>query len=455
MMARARMIRRGVRRTGRAIAPTGGWLDSRVAPIVLGHRMGNRSGCRYRTKVLPDAATHPDAGVVSGCSSPPGDARDRSNGIRWGGPGYPPPVILQVLGALLGVAVVVRTVLSAVRTFVVPRGDNDALTRLAFRAIRRPFDLIASRSRPYAFRDRVLAYYGPISLILLPAWWLLLLALGFGLIFWALGMPILDAFDVSGSSLLTVGFVRATVPGGDAVSFVEAAIGLALVALLISYLPTIYAAFSRRELLVSMLEVRADSPPSPIVMLTRMDRLAGLGALHEMWVRWEQWFAEIEETHSSLPVLVFYRSQQPAHSWVNAAGAIMDTAAIVRSAVAIPMDVQADLAIRAGYLALRRIATFFGIRYDPDPRPTDRTSIDRARFERALDVLAEAGVPIVEDRDQAWRDFNGWRVNYDSVLRALERLTVAPTPWWDRPMQSAYVTDEPGSAEERPAAVET
>jgi hypothetical protein len=188
-----------------------------------------------------------------------------------------------------------------------------------------------------------------------------------------------------------------------------------------------------------------------VVMITRMDRLSGLGALHEMWERWEQWFAELEETHSSLPVLVYYRSQQHDHSWVNAAGAIMDAAALMRSSVAVPGDVQADLVIRAGYLALRRIATYFAIPFDPEPSPGDPTSIDRAKFERALDVLAGAGVPVVDDRDQAWRDFNGWRVNYDTVLRALERLTMAPTPWWDRPMRSAWVTDEPGA----PQATET
>ena len=241
----------------------------------------------------------------------------------------------------------------------------------------------------------------------------------------------------SGSSLLTLGFVRPAVPAGELVAFVEAAIGLALVALLISYLPTIYGAFSRRELLVNLLEVRADSPPSPVVMITRMHRLSGLEALHDLWERWEQWFAEVEETHSSLPVLVFYRSQQPDHSWVNAAGAIMDAAAL--DAVGggrSPWDVQADLTIRAGYLALRRIADFFGIPFDPHPGPMDATSIDRAKFDAALDVLAVSGVPMVEDRDQAWRDFNGWRVNYDTVLRGLERLTMAPTPWWDRPMHS-------------------
>ena len=119
-------------------------------------------------------------------------------------------------------------------------------------------------------------------------------------------------------------------PGTTFLVFSEATLGLILVAMLISYLPTIYGSFSRRELLVNLLEVRADSPPSAVVMLTRFQRLHGLGALHDMWEQWEPWFSELEETHTSLPILVFYRSQQPDHSWVNAAGAIMDTAALRR-----------------------------------------------------------------------------------------------------------------------------
>ncbi len=352
-------------------------------------------------------------------------------------------IVVQVVAALVGVYIIARTVLSAVRTFVVPRGDNDPLSRFAFRVMFAAFRLAAPPSRPYEMRDRIMAYYGPISLVLLPAWWLVLIALGFALIFWVLGEPLGDAIITSGSSLLTLGFLRPPAQFGEIIAFVEAALGLALVALLISYLPTIYSAFSRRELLVNLLEVRADSPPSPVVMITRMHRLSGLDALHDLWERWEQWFAEVEETHSSLPVLVFYRSQQHDHSWVNASGAVMDTAALMRSAVAAQWDVQADLTIRAGYIALRRIATYFRIDFDPHPGPMDATSISRARFDEALAVLESSGVPLVEDRDQAWRDFNGWRVNYDAVLRGLEKLTMAPTPWWDRPMHSAWETDEP------------
>jgi hypothetical protein len=347
-----------------------------------------------------------------------------------------PVPIPQILAFAIGAAVVARTVLSAIRAFMLPRASHDRIARFVFRSTRRVFNLFAGPSVPLERRDRLLAYFGPISLVMLPVTWLLLIAAGFAAMFWAIGIdPVWDALAASGSSLLTLGFIHPPTPAGEILAFTEALMGPSLLALLVSYLPTIYAGFSRRELLVTMLAVRADSPPSPIVLLARFSRLEGWSALSEMWAEWERWFAELEETHTSLTILVDYRSQQSSHSWVNAAGAMLDAAAIVRSAVDIPSEVRADLMIRAGYIALRRIADAFSLPYDPDPAPDAPTSIDRARFDEALDVMSEAGVPVVKDREAAWRDFNGWRVNYDVPLRALERITSAPTPWWERPMR--------------------
>lgn len=352
--------------------------------------------------------------------------------------------VIRVIAFALGAALVVLTMLSAIRAFVLPRASNDNLARPVFLVSRRVFDLAAAPGRPYLFRDRILAYYAPVTLIVVLVYWIALVALGYAGMFWAIGVGTgAEAINLSGSSVLTLGFASSPLPGASLLSFSEATMGLILIALLISYLPTIYGAFSRRELLVDLLEVRADTPPSAVVLLTRFERLRGLDALHEMWERWEQWFSELGETHTALPVLVFYRSPKPEHSWVNAAGAIMDTAALARSAVDLPVDIQADLTIRAGYLALRRIGDFFNVRYDPNPRQTDPTSITRGRFDEVIAVLESAGVPLKSDRDQSWRDFNGWRVNYDAVLVALARMTMAPPSWWDRPMVSAYATDEP------------
>jgi hypothetical protein len=204
-----------------------------------------------------------------------------------------------------------------------------------------------------------------------------------------------------------------------------------MVALLIAYLPTMYNAFQQRELAVTMLEVRAGSPPSAVEMIIRFHRLHSLENLHGLWESWETWFAQIEESHTSLAALVFFRSPQPDHSWVTASGAVLDAASLMRSTVDVPADTQADLCIRAGYLALRRIADFFGVAYNSAARfPDDPISITRVEFDAACSQLAAAGVPLTPDRDQAWQDFAGWRVNYDRVLLALAGLTMAPyAPW--------------------------
>ena len=212
--------------------------------------------------------------------------------------------------------------------------------------------------------------------------------------------------------------------------FSEAALGLILVALLIAYLPTIYSAFSRREAAVAMLEVRAGTPPSCVEMIERYHRIHGLDRLNEVWRNWEIWFSDIEESHTSLAALALFRSPEPDRSWVTASGAVLDTASLVNAALDIQHDPQADLCIRSGFLALCRIADFFGIAYDMNPRSSDPISIQRAEFEAVLDELASKGIPLKADRDQAWRDFQGWRVNYDTVLLTLADLTMAPyAPW--------------------------
>ena len=331
----------------------------------------------------------------------------------------------------LGAAIVAGTVFSAIRTFVLPRSANDPLTRVVFQSIRRLFNLRLHQARTYAERDRVLALYAPLGLLALPPTWLALIVTGYTGMFWALGVESwFEAFQISGSSLLTLGFAPVEGLPITILAFSEATLVLILVALLIAYLPTIYTAFSRREAAVTLLEVRAGSPPSAVEMILRYNRIHGLHRLNELWAIWEAWFADIEESHTSLAALVFFRSPQPDHSWVTAAGAVLDAASLVNAAVDMPRDPQADLCIRAGYIALRRIADLFRISHNADPRRGDPICIGREEFDGAYDQLAAGGVPLKPDRDLAWLDFAGWRINYDTVLLALAEMTAAPyAPW--------------------------
>jgi len=339
--------------------------------------------------------------------------------------------ILPVGAFSLGAVIAMGTILSAIRTFVVPRAEQALLSRLVFLVMRGLFHLVLWRRDAYETRDRVMAYYAPLSLITLLPVWLSLVAVAFTLMYWAVGAPTLyDAFIESGSSLLTLGYVPPQGLSQTILAYTEAMTGLILLSVLIAYLPTMYAAFSKREAAVTLLEVRAGAPPSAIEMIERHQRIHGLQRLTEMWQSWEVWFAEIEESHTSLPALNFFRSPVAKRSWVTAAGAVLDGASLARSALDIPADPRADLCIRAGFLALRRIADFYNFAYDPNPQPTDPISITRTEFDAALDRLASGGVPLKCDRDQAWRDFAGWRVNYDAVLLALCDLTMAPpAPW--------------------------
>jgi hypothetical protein len=351
-------------------------------------------------------------------------------------------VLARALVFVIGAGIIAVTLLAAIRTFVLPRSAHSLMTQLVFNLSYRVFRALAKRARTYARMDRIMALYSPVTLLILPLVLLASIMFGFALMFWALGpMDFFRSLQISGSSLLTLGFANYDDQTGYLLlEFLEAAIGMILIAMLISYLPTMYSAFTRRETLVTLLEVRAGSPPSPVDMIARIHRVRGLDYLHEMWTAWEVWFAEVDESHTSLTPLVFFRSPRPERSWVTAAGAVLDGAALTLAVVDIPANAQANLTLRAGYLALRRIADFFGIAYDPDPAPTDPISITRAEFDAACDELAEAGVPLKSDREQAWRDYAGWRVNYDRVLLALAWLTMAPYAEWssDRSLPGGY-----------------
>lgn len=337
---------------------------------------------------------------------------------------------IALVGA--GVLLIAAVLDSALRTFVLPRGARTPLTRWVFGGLRMLFDLVARPARTYERRDRIMALYAPIGLLTLVGVWVVMVIAGFALIFRVVSVDSwARAFELSGSSFLTLGFVAPpNDPGDYAIVFAEAATGLGVLALLISYLPTIYNAFSRREVLVAKLAVRGGSPPSGGEILVRAQTMQRFNLLDDFWSEWQTWFAELEETHTSLGMLSFFRSPQPDRSWVTAAGAVLDAASLYNSVLAVPWSPNAGACVRGGYLALRTIATYNGIPHDADPSPTDPISVARDEFDEICREFEAVKLPMKDDREQAWRDFQGWRVNYDVVVVSLAGLTMAPYALW-------------------------
>jgi hypothetical protein len=340
--------------------------------------------------------------------------------------------LFRILAILLGLGIILATLSSAISTFVLPRSARSQLNRLVFGSMRRLFEILIRLVKSYEEKDAIMAYYAPVALMLLVPVWYALISLGYALVYWALGAgDFFFDFRLSGSSLLTLGFVVSEGPLITLLVFSEAMLGLIMVALLIAYLPTMYSAFSRREQLVNMLEVRAGNPPNPYDMLTRYHRIHGLDKLADLWREWEAWFADVEESHTTLPALVFFRSPRADTSWVTSAGAVLDSAAIVLSSIDIPREMSAALCIRAGFIAFERITHYFDIPHPHNPTfPEVPISVTREEYDDLIRKLEEAGIPIKPDRKQAWTDFAGWRVNYDRTLLVLCSMVMVPTAPW-------------------------
>ena len=234
---------------------------------------------------------------------------------------------------------------------VVPRAERSLLIRFVYVGMWMLFSVLARRRKSYEARDALLARYAPTTLMFLPVVWATGVIYGFSLMFWALDVrPYREALTLSGWSLTTLGYRATTDFFTLTLAGFEALIGLGIVAFLISFLPTMYSAFSVRESAVARLEIRAGTPPTPEAMIILAHETGGLEDMEATWTEWEHWFIHIEETHQSYPALAYFRSVRSDRSWVTAAGCILDTAAIMLSTVAVPHSPAAPFMIRAGYV---------------------------------------------------------------------------------------------------------
>ncbi len=342
--------------------------------------------------------------------------------------------VLEVLAIVVGVVIAVVTLWSAVLTVVVPRSERPYITRWHFQLIGGLANTIAKRISDPVRRDRLESRIAPFGLVTLPFVWAAHVTIGFALIFWGLSVDTFrDAVVLSGSALTTLGVTTSDHTITLLLVVGEALIGLGLVALMISYLPTIYGAYTAREVAVARLEVRAGRPPHPITFLERTNLIGWLDHMDLVWAEWEDWFLQIEETHTTHTSLSFFRSAYYGRSWVVAAGTVLDTAALIQSTIDIEASPRAALCLRSGFTTLGSIADALDIEHPSDPHwPAESISLEREVFDALCEELKALEIPLVDDLDEAWRNFCGWRVNYDQALYGLfETLRVEPGEWFE------------------------
>src|ERR1700733_4062838 len=129
--------------------------------------------------------------------------------------------------------------------------------------------------------------------------------------------------------MFTLGF---SVPAGASMTVLDyfaAFTGLIVVGLETGYLPTMYAAFNRRETEVTLLIARAGLPAWGPELLARtrfgISENSDVGpVLDDLFNTWERWSAEVAESHSTYLTLTQFRSPRNLSHWVTSLLAVMD-----------------------------------------------------------------------------------------------------------------------------------
>ncbi|MGH7904975.1 MAG: ion channel, partial [Candidatus Dormibacteraceae bacterium] len=281
-------------------------------------------------------------------------------------------------------------------------------------------------------REAFLAAFAPGAVLYLLCIWALALVFGYGLLIMAVGGGVRPhptglgtALYLSAVSLFTLGFgdpVPVAVTA-RAVVVSEAAIGLGMVALVISLLFSLFSSFQRRESLVVTLDASAGAPPSGLQLLENSARLEMPELLAQTFGAWTQWSAEVLESHLAYPILVYFRSSHDNEAWVNSFGAVMDAAALVIAAVeGLPIG-PARLFMKVGRHMVEDLGWYFRFPHTHDLDTTiEEFDIARAR-------LLAMGYRL-QDREPAWAEFLSLRQQYAPALERLgEYLSIAPAPW--------------------------
>jgi hypothetical protein len=338
--------------------------------------------------------------------------------------------MIRWIGFAAGLVLVLATAASVLETTIVPRGSRSGLTPLILRLVNLPIRLIASRIGDYERRDSLLAYASAAYLVATLLVWLALFLVGYALMLWPSSAAFGDALRTAGSSMLTLGIA---VPHGSVsttVVYLAALTGLVVIALQIAYLPVLYAAYNRRETLVTMLEGLAGTPGWGPEVLLRSASIDNLDGLAEMYDRWMQWAADVSESHTAYLVLMFFRSPSARRSWVISLLSILDAAAMHLALCPISVPGSARNLMRVGYLTFRQLAGTLGYVVPHDPSPDDDIELTREEFITAANRARDGGMEFEREPEAAWVHFKGWRVNYEAAAYALAaNLDAVPALW--------------------------
>jgi hypothetical protein len=333
---------------------------------------------------------------------------------------------MRVVAGIAGVILIALMLAEFFITFMLPRRvrRDPRIARGLIRLLWRPWRVFARRLSA-APADTFLGFFGPLALLSELLTWTLGLILGFALLEWsavggAFGHGLLfssglflNAEAVSGSTIVHV------------ISLVEAAVAIGVLFIVIGYLPAVYGSFSRREIAVSQLATRAGSPPAAGAILCRAAKREQWRELERDLRGWEEWAAELMETHLSYPILGYYRSQHVNQNWLAALTAMVDVAAFVSAVEEDGENEAAEITYSIGRHAVSDLALQYRVRHGQADRLSDED------FDRLYAAVEDAATRPV-GREEARRRLKELRAAYEPKAQGLARWLALELPPWLR-----------------------
>lgn len=369
---------------------------------------------------------------------------------------------MRIVAALLGIGLIVAILVEGFETVVQPRRVTRRyrITRVYYSALWPTWRWIAgSLLKTSKRRSAFLGAFGPLSLLGIFATWVAVLIVGFAMLQWGLRDPVLvnvGAGDVgigtylylSGTTFFTLGYGDVTPMGslGRALAVAESGLGFGFLGAVLSYLPALFQAYSRREVEISLLDARAGSPPTASQLILRAARTDSASAMDPFLGEWERWSAELLESQLSFPVLGFYRSQHDNQSWLAALTTVLDTCAVLLTQVSNVNTYQAQVTFAIARHAAVDLALV--LRARAPAHSSERLSSEQ--FAALRSALKSANVPLgdMAGAEEALRKLRG---TYEPFLHGLgERLLLTVPPLvsedgvpdnWQR---SAWMKPTPG-----------
>jgi hypothetical protein len=334
---------------------------------------------------------------------------------------------MWILGVLAGVALILGVLVDGFEVIIQPRRITHRYryVRLYYTNLWALWRVLALRFPAGKRRQDLLSLFGPLSLLGLLGTWVGGLVTGFGVLHWSLGSPLQMAngepslptyLYLSGTTFFTLGYGDITPTGalGRVLAVLESGLGFGFLAVVVSYLPVLFQAFSQREAVISLLDARASSPPSAAQALLRLAKAGNPAAIDPLLASWERWAAELLESHLSFPVLSYYRSQHDNQSWLAALTAMLDTCALLIAGGTGRGAYQAQLT----FAMARHAAVDLTLVLKTKPQMPELDRLPAGSLTRLRQALREAGLEL-RGGPAADREFAALRAAYEPFVHAL------------------------------------